>query len=129
MTLREVDLSEINTNIYINEFLSKDTNFLFSLTRKARTLQPQFFLSTFTRDGRVAIKIKDVDKYIFLENENDLFKLCDIDMQNKLWPMQSEKIEPNNTSTITMDQYNEGKQSTSIVQTVTDDHSSIQHHD
>lgn len=66
LSLKDLYLSELNELVYINEYLTNETKQLFKLMRKARKLQPQFLPFVFTRNGRVAIKIKGDSKYKIL---------------------------------------------------------------
>lgn len=50
ITLRDLGISELNDPIYISDHLTIRSNQLFSYARRARKLEPNFFLSSITRN-------------------------------------------------------------------------------
>lgn len=84
ITMRDLGLSELNEPIYISEHITPRANQLFYMAREAHKSEPKFFLSSITRNGRVAVKISTDNKYIYINNENDLFSLCSEKTKNTI---------------------------------------------
>lgn len=84
LTLKKLGLSDLNENVYIGEHLTQKNNEIFYLARKARKYEPTFFLSVFSRNGRVHIKTRGNTKYTSLNTKEDLFELCSDNLRAKL---------------------------------------------
>lgn len=76
VTHKQVNISDLNKPIYISEHLTKKSNYLQMLVRRARRIEPNLFTSLFTRNGRVGIKKKGETQYTFLNSPDELFRLC-----------------------------------------------------
>lgn len=97
LTLLQLGLSEINEEVYISEHLTQFNNDIFYAARRAHKLDPEFFLSVFSRNGRICIKTKGNTRYTHINTRDDLYKLCSDDTRTKLLSLSSHVLQDNNS--------------------------------
>lgn len=100
ITLKQIGLSstEFNENIYISEQLTQYNNDIYYIARQARKIDPEYFLSVFTHNGLVCVKISanNATKYIKINSIDKLYNICSESTREKLYTYQHYQTDDEN---------------------------------